>query len=163
MSAVTSIDLGKKIWWKVIVIIFWERKCREEVRCVDEEWYFVFKWCKWCDVSHPARVRAGEPCYNVTTSHHHQHHQYTSPGLVPSFLLYLLYIYVYFMELKIEQLLTSRMSIRSNQLLEQGKLKSWIIKFFFKWFYFTTSLLNSEIFKSYWAQTTTALAQQRAY
>ena len=106
---------------------------------------------------------AGESCYNVTTSHHHQHHQYTSPCLVPSFLLYLLYIYVYSMELKIEQLLTSRMSILSNQLLEQGKMKSWIIKFFFKWFYFTTSLLNSEIFKSYWAQTTTALAQKRAY
>ena len=141
MSAVTSIDLGKKIWWKVIFIIFWERKSREEVRCVDEEWYFVFKWCKWCDVSHPARVRAGEPCYNVTTSHHHQHHQYTSPGLVPSFLLYLLYIYVYFMELKIEQLLTSKMSILSTSWT--GKNEELNNKVFLERFYFT--IIENEI------------------
>ena len=42
-------------------LIFWEG--REEVRC--EEWYFVFRWCKWCDVSQRAQVRAGEPFYNL--------------------------------------------------------------------------------------------------
>ena len=51
---------GKK-WRKVIFIIFWERKSREEVRSVDEEWYFVFKWCKWCDVSWGALLQ----CYNL--------------------------------------------------------------------------------------------------
>ena len=156
MSAVTSIDLGKKIWWKVIFIIFWERKSREEVRSVDEEWYFVFKWCKWCDVSWGVLLQ----CYNLPPPPTPSIYQSRSgPELSFISLIY----NVYFMELKIEQLLTSRMSILSNQLLEQGKMKSWIIKFFFKWFYFTTSLLYSEIFKSYWAPTTTALAQQRAY
>ena len=51
----------EKKWRKVIFIIFWERKSREEVRSVDEEWYFVFKWCKWCDVSWGALLQ----CYNL--------------------------------------------------------------------------------------------------
>ena len=123
MSAVTSIDLGKKYDGRLFSLFSENEK-------VGRRWDVLMRNDILCSNGASDVMWAGEPCYNVTTSHHHQHHQYTSPGLVPSFLLYLLYIYVYFMELKIEQLLTSRMSILSNQLLEQGKMKSWIIKFF---------------------------------